>query len=197
MNMAAAIEPHKLIPVTLVEGETRQCPYVSWFRFKTCTIKTCKNFTDKTASKCLAIDREAPTGNKVISDAEIHLFKFHNDNVSTRLVSMRRKKAVDRVKCILALHGFIEHLKAKYTGEERKGWFIHPLLTETRAKYPLKIKRLGFENWMWPFIVSKREYKLFANHGRGECAEFGIHELLAVEQQELEQLRKAIASTSQ
>lgn len=192
MNMPAAIDKDSLIEVKLVD-EVNTCPYVDWYKFKTCGVKTCKNWTSKTKSHCLAIDREAPTGNKVISDAEIHLFKFHKDGVSTRLVSMRRKKAVGKVKCILALHGFIEYIRTEHSAQRSKV-FKHDLISEAEKSYPLKIKRLGFQNWMWAVMTSKKHYKLFASTGRGECAAFGLHELLDMDQQTVENLRRVVAT---
>lgn len=194
MNMAYSTDA-KEIPLTLVgaAGDVSTCPYLGWYRFKKCGIKTCKNFSARTQSGCLALDRESPTGNKIISDAELHLFKFSEDNVSTRLVSLKRKKAINRVKCILALRGFIEHLQTEYgDSSATRRAFSDPMLQEAEGSYPLKVKRVGFENWMWPFLVSKREYKLFAQRGRGEASTFTIQDLLDVSLSKLEGLRKAV-----
>ena len=195
MNIAAqpsVISTKSLIAIDLVDnGEINTCTYIEWYRFKRCVITSCKNHSIKTQTGCLAIDREAPTGNKAISDAELHLFKFSADNVSTRLVSMKRKKAITRVKGILALHGFIEYLRTKFSGTSCvRMSFEREELVSLESVYPLKIKRLGFENWMWPLIVSKREYKLFANRGRGEATSFEVHDLLEIEKGRLDALKK-------
>jgi hypothetical protein len=192
MNMATHIG--KDIPLTLaVEEPVSTCPYRSWYRFKTCNIKTCKNYTSRTATKCLALDRESPTGNKIISDAELHLFKFSEMGVSTRLVSHKRKKAVTRVKQLLALSHFLEHVQRTYgsTSAEARV-FKDPELQDMESQYPLKVKRLHFENWMWPFLISRREYKVFASRGTGEASEFTVMDLLDIPQSKLEGLRKIV-----
>lgn len=191
MNMAA--HETKLIPVTLEDSGIKTCPNVGWYQFKSCTVKTCKNYTDRTESRCLALDREAPVGTKIISDSELHLFKFPKDGVSTRLVSMKRKRAISRVKCILALHGFIEYLQDKYGSTQHAAVVCNrAVLLDAESRYPLKVKRLEFENWMWQFIMSEAEYAEFASQGPGECAAFGLHELLDMKVEALEDLRYAV-----
>ncbi len=193
MNMAAGFTANGLIPIRLVNGgeeELNTCVYVGWYRFKRCGIKTCKNYTSRTENGCLALDRQAPIGNKIISDSELNLFKFHEDGISTRAASQKRKKAVNRVKGILALRGYIEHIHQKYrislNSELR---FTDPLLLGARKVYPLKVKRLGFKNWMWPLLLNEREYKAFAEKKGGEIAQIALHELLDVTPQRLEEYR--------
>lgn len=197
MNMLAQPDTTRMIPVTLDQGEANQCPYVSWFRFQKCTIRSCKNFSTKTKSCCLAIDREAPTGNKIISDAEIHLFKYPNDGVSTRHVSMKRKKAVDRVKCMLMLHSFIVHIKGKYgSSSEVEREHFDPAIGVAESAYPLRIPRLQFKNWMWTRLLSETEFALFLKDSQGECAEFGMHDLLSMSEDGLRSLRQVVAFVS-
>jgi hypothetical protein len=129
--------------------------YVEWYRFRKCTIKTCKNFTEATKTKCLAIDRRPPEGTKIISDEELKLFKFYGDNISTRLVSIRRKKAQQRVEAILALYKLISYIKEMADSKSHELIFTRPDLLAIEKKYPLRIKKLGFKNWMWDYILDE------------------------------------------
>ncbi len=159
------------------ELAVNQCVYVEWYQFKTCTIRTCKNFTDITKSKCLAIDRVQPAGTKVITDAELHMYKFPGAKVSTRLVSMKRKRAVLRVKSVLILRKFIDFLTDKHQ-ETKIRKHSNRYVARAETVFPLKIKQLGFQNWMWPYLVSEQEYKEFTTSCQGECSEFALHDLL-------------------
>jgi len=199
MNMAADFTANGLIPITLVNGGEQSlntCVYVGWYRFKRCGIKTCKNYTSKTQNGCLAIDRQAPVGNKVISDAELNLFKFHEDGISTRAASQKRKKAINRVKSILVLRSYLEHIDSKYRNSMSVDLsFKDPVLRDARRAYPLKVKRLRFKNWMWPILLNEREYKAFAEKTGGEVTQIALHELLDVLPQRLEEYRSVAIAT--
>ena len=157
--------------------EINQCVYVHWYKFKQCRIKTCKNYTSITSTHCLTIDRVQPAGVKIITDAELHMYKFPADNISTRLVSLKRKKALTRVKSVLILRQFIAYLYGKYAQEEAKD--VHTKYTERAEKaFPLKIQKLGFRRWMWHHLVSAQEYKEFTRGREGECTLFALHDLL-------------------
>lgn len=193
MNMPTAVDVNKLIPVQLLPTGANRCPYQQWYVFKKCTIKSCKNWSPKTATSCLAIDREQPTGSKAISDSEIHLFKFAHEGISTRMVSMRRKRAVTRVKCILTLKAFFDFIKTNYNGVDRHLVFRDELLQTKELDYPLKVKRLRFENWMWPMIVDEECYTRFKRMSLdGELNEFGLAELLSVSEQGLSDLKEIL-----
>lgn len=200
MNMALrdSTKTAKLIPIVLDDSAAYRCPYQSWYRFTTCTIRTCKNHTEKTKSCCLAIDRKAPVGSKAISDAELHLFKFTNEDVSTRCVSTKRKRAVSQVKCMIALYGYLSYLRSKYEGSrESSKEYRDPRIGVAESRYPLKIPRLRFKNWMWKLMLSQKEYDAFAESGGGgECREFELHEVLALRKEQLEALRQVVASVT-
>jgi hypothetical protein len=152
------------------------CVYVPQFKFHTCTIKTCKNYTDVTATHCLAIDRVQPLGNKIISDAELHMFKFNADGVTSRLVSLKRKKAIYRVKAILILNQFIEFIKSNYKSNGLA--FNGKSVEKAELSYPLKIRKLKFQNWMWEYLVDQKVYAKFTKQKEGECGLFKIYMLL-------------------
>lgn len=179
----------KTIPVI---AKFNTCPYVEWYKFGKCEVTTCKNHTTKTKTSCLALDRQAPTGNKIISDAEIHLFKFAEDNVSTRLVALKRKRAVTRVKSVLILKSYIEYLEQKYSKTETWKRYKSELTVRYEARYPLKIKKLRFQNWMWPYFISKTEYKAFTSKNGGECLEIDLQVLLELTSRKIEALRSSI-----
>jgi len=161
----------------MTEQKIHQCVYVPWFHFKKCTIKTCKNFTSITETQCLALDRVQPSGVKVITDAELHMYKFPNAKISTRLVSMKRKKALARVKSVLILKEYLAWIYSKYKDTQQVS--KQNRYTEKVEKaFPLKIKQLRFENWMWPHLVSEAEYREFTRNHEGECSQFTLQELL-------------------
>jgi L-fucose mutarotase/ribose pyranase (RbsD/FucU family) len=162
----------EVIPIRQVHS----CIYVEGYEFHECAVKSCKNFTDVTASKCLAVDRVQPAGNKIISDAELHLYKYSADKVSTRLISIKRKKAITRVKAILILHSLLEYIRDNHKPKERV--YNTKLIEKLESEYPLKIAKLQFYNWMWPYLTSKKVWKKFSKLKGGECSDFKIHMLL-------------------
>lgn len=162
----------EVIPIRQIHS----CIYIENFQFHECTIKSCKNFTSATTSKCLAIDRVQPVGNKIISDAELHLYKYSEDKVSTRLISIKRKKAITRVKAIVILHSLLDYIRDNYKPKDRA--YNTELVEKIESDYPLKIGKLQFYNWMWPYLTSKKVWKKFSKLKGGECADFKIYMLL-------------------
>lgn len=164
----------------------KACVYIPQYMFRACTIKTCKNYTAITSSRCLAIDRVQPIGNKIISDSELHLFKFSEAGVTSRLISIKRKKAVFRVKAILVLYSYLQYIKEHYkpTGELFRGKHIE----KAEVSYPLKVRKLGFRNWMWRFMVDPEVYAKFTKKKEGECSTFKVHMLLDVTAMKFENL---------
>lgn len=175
-----------LIPIELDTRPIHTCIYVEQFRFRECTIKTCKNYTDVTATKCLAIDRVQPVGNKIISDAELHLYKYSKEKVSTRLISLKRKKAIMKVKAILILHSLLEYIRENYKPKGRV--FKCNQITKVEAEYPLKIRKLQFQNWMWPYLISKKVWRKFVTKKGGECSIFKPYTLLNLDRTEFDSL---------
>lgn len=179
------------VKIDLSKLKTQDCTYIEWYKFKQCTIKTCKNFSATTASHCLAIDRVTPVGNKIISDAELHLFKYAKAGVSTRLISLKRKKAVTRVKAILILHSFIEYIKNHKRPDER--YWSGKLVERLELEYPLRVMKLGYMNWMLPYLTSEEFYKQFAATRKGgECETFKLHVLLDLTEMKFQALLKSI-----
>lgn len=148
-------------------------------------MKTCKNFTEATTSKCLAIDRVKPEGAKPISDAELNLYKMRDAQISTRLVQVKRKKAVDRVKHMLALKRFVDFIAENKIGGGR---FDYEELIEAENEYPLKVGRLGWRNWMWEYLLDADVWNEFLTQNAGECATYSVAQLLALSSTEYELL---------
>lgn len=172
-------------------AELNQCTYVEWFRFKQCTIRSCKNWTIITQSRCMAIDRVQPAGAKIITDAELHMYKYPTQKVSTRLVAMKRKKALLRVKSVLILKEYVSHLYLKYLDTRQRP--VRNRHTEKAEKsFPLRIRQLRFDNWMWPHIVSQEEYKEFLQTRRGECSSFSLQDLLQMTEMKFSALAASI-----
>lgn len=155
----------------------QSCVYVPTYKFKKCEISSCKNWSSVTKTSCLAIDRVQPIGNKVISDAEIHLFKFSEAGVTGRLVSAKRKRAVTRVKCILTLHAYLVWIRGKFTPEVGK-FYRGKHVEKAELEYPLRISKVGFKNWMWPYLVDPEVYKQFLGKKEGECTEIELYHML-------------------
>lgn len=179
------LERRRTIPI-VTDGPIHTCIYVEQFQFRQCTIKTCKNFTPITASRCLAIDRVQPVGNKIISDAELHLYKYSTEKVSTRLISLKRKKAITRVKAILILHSLLEYIRENYKPKGRV--WDGSTMVKAESEYPLKVRRLQFKNWMWPYLVSKKVWNKFATKKGGECAAFKPYMLLNLDRESFDSL---------
>lgn len=167
------------------QEKINSCPYVQWFEFKKCTIRSCKNYNDITENKCLAIDRIKPEGAKIISDAELHLYKLKDLNISTRLVQIKRKKFVDRVKQIVILFEYINFIKKNKIGG---GVFTKQCLIDLEKEYPLKLKRLGWENWMWEYALDLDVWNEFVTKSPGECKEFELYQIFAVKQSRFDKL---------
>ena len=156
------------------------CPYVNWFKFKKCEIRTCKNYNTITPCQCLEIDRVKPVGTKVISDAELHLFKYGKSAVSTRLISMRRKKSVDHAKSILILRQFLLFIQEKY---EHQGKLSKVVVgknsLKSQSEYPLNIKILGFQNWMWAYVTDADVHNEFLEKQEGgDCFNVAVEDML-------------------
>lgn len=165
--------------------DTVQCPLVDWYQFKKCTIKTCKNHTSITKHGCLEIDRKKPDGLKYISDAELNLYKMGTHGISTRLVQVHRKAALHSVKAILILREYIEYIGANFTAG---GVFKTPEVLLLEQQYPLKVARLGWQNWMWEYLLDEKLWRTFAEKGSGECGEFHIYQLLSIKLSRFEKL---------
>lgn len=165
------------------------CPQSDWFKFKTCTIKTCKNYTEETVSKCLGIDRIKPEGSKVISDAEIHMFKFRKAGITTRLVQIKRKEAIERIRFILVLQRFVSWIKATYTSG---AVFTLDALLDAEDVFPLKIRRLGWENWMWEYFIDEDVWVEFCKKAGIKPSEVNQGQLLFMKASRYEKLVQAL-----
>ena len=180
------------IDATLLELPVQVCPYTDWYKFRRCVITTCKNYNIVTKCRCLGIDRVVPVGNKIISDAELNLYKFP-ESISTRLVSMRRKTAIDRVKHVLTLNKLIEYIVVRY----RPGPLVYntKFVAEIESAFPLKLNRLHFYNWMWPHLTDPRVWKKFISVNKGECSDLSVYTLLDMPREKYSALVEQIKKT--
>ena len=130
------------------------CPLQQSYKFDgLCEVKTCKNHSmSLKPSGCIAIERVDPDGKKMISDVEIHALKFQGHDVSTRLVSLRRKEAVDNVMSVIVLDRFFTHLKEK-TSAAKLNSIGGGDLAKLEKEFPLNVKTLGVHRWMWHYIL--------------------------------------------
>ncbi len=169
--------------------DTVTCPLVDWYKIRHCDIPTCKHYTAETQHHCLELDRRKPEGTKQFSDAELNLYKFKNRKISTRLVQMHRKSAVQNVKAILVLRGYIDWIAENFKPLKRYKQADMRLLEQ---EYPLKIKRLGWQNWMWQYFLDDEIWKKFVQRSEGECKQFSQHLLLGIKLTRYEILVRSI-----
>lgn len=172
--------------------------YVPWYEFKRCKISTCKNHTNALENGCLALGRVVPEGSKVISDEEIRLFKFAGKKVTTRLVSMKRKDAVDRVRAVLVLREFVKYIQQELHVSGTQPVFTYPILKKLEARFPLNLPALGFENWMWEHLLDANTLSEFKKEkGGGECAALGLKDLLILNDEKWALLQRKLAGVFQ
>jgi hypothetical protein len=121
----------------------------------------------------------------VISDAEIHLYKLSDLNLKPRIVQIKRKKFVDRVKCIVILYEFIEFLRLN---KESGGVFSTPLLLAAEKEYPFRIPRIGWENWMWEYLLDKQVWEEFLKNASTEYKEYPLSQIIGMKPTKLAKL---------
>ena len=158
-------------------NDIKQCPLVDWYMFRQCDIRTCKNHTTETKHQCIEIDRVRPEGTKQFSDAELNVYKFKQRGISTRLVQIYRKNAIQDVKSILTLYKYIDWIRENCKPD---GEFRHEDMLRLEKEYPLKIKRLGWSNWMWKYLLDDKAWARFVKNSDGECSTFNVHQLLGI-----------------
>ena len=164
-----------------MRDKIKSCPIVHWYKFHACTITTCKSHTPETAHKCLELDRRKPDGVKQFSDAELNLYKFRHRKISTRLVQMYRKNAVQDVKAVLVLYKYIQWIDENC---KQRHIVVSEFAKELESKYPLKVKRLGWQRWMWSYLFDEDCWARFTQKAEGECSTFKQHQLLRITQEE-------------
>jgi hypothetical protein len=57
----------------------------------------------------------------------------------------------------------------------------------------LKIKQLGFENWMWEHILDEATFAAFKRSRGGECSSLRLQDLLALDDAKWSQFQKKLA----
>lgn len=176
----------------LEDAQPKVCVYNRWYKFHKCCITTCKNYTERTAHHCLAVDRVQPTGTKIISDSELHYYKFHADGISTKYVSIKRKEATERVVAILTLRSFIEYIDTNYRQKQQRLSLTtsNPSLLKREGLYPLRIAKLQFKPWMWQYIADPKVFKKFKQGKSGAILDVALCELLDVTPNKMESLTK-------
>ena len=159
------------------ERHVHSCIYEEWYKFVKCEVSTCKNHTTLTRSNCLAVDRIRPEGTKIISDAELNLYKFAGQGLSVRFVQMKRKFAVDRIVAMMVLKEYIEYIRITY---KSGGVFNTESMLKAETMYPLKIRKLGFENWMWEHLLDEDVWKKFCDKKQVKTENISIRIILAM-----------------
>lgn len=134
----------------------KQCPLQPDYKFRTqCRIRTCRNFTPCTESRCLALDTRFSSDDKTVSDGELLRYKFGDKEMSVKDVTKIRKRAVDSVMSSLSLYRLISAIMERHSREE--GFAYVPgqseIVDRVVTSKPLRIKLLRFEPWMLKFLL--------------------------------------------
>lgn len=133
------------------------CPLNEDYRFfGRCRIKSCKNQTSLTKRGCIALDHIYPGGEKVISDAELMVYKFRGEASSVRSVGSKRKRATTYVRQYILFYYFIQFIRERFASPTifyySEG--IEPLVDNILALKPMKRERLAFKPWMLPHVMN-------------------------------------------
>jgi len=171
-----------------VGQESATCPLIEWYKFYKCDITTCKNFTRETKHRCLELDRKKPEGVNQFSESELNLYKYKHKQISTRLVQVHRKNAIQSVKRILVLHRFVVWISENFKPSGSP--FTYQSMRKLEQAYPLKIKRIGFKNWMWEYVLDEDVWSTFTCRYAGESRSFNVHQLLEIKLERFEALLK-------
>lgn len=98
-------------------------------------------------------------------------------------MSIKRKKAIDRVKGILVLNEYIAHLKATVPESERIVIDIPRRIYEKlEVMFPLKVRKLEFRRWMLRHLFDVKQYKEFIadNKRSDELEEIELHDIMCM-----------------
>ena len=175
-----------------------KCMYVPWYEFKKCTVTTCKNHTEAVSNGCLALNRVIPEGAKVISDEELRLFKFSGKKITTRLVSEKRKQAVDRVRAALIVREYVKYIREEHHIPGQQAVFTYTILLKLQRRFPLNLKPIGFENWMWEHLLDADTFAKFKQARRGgECGSVRLQDILALNDERWALLKQKLAGVFQ
>lgn len=135
----------------------------------------------------MAIDRVKPEGTKPISDSELNYYKFEKSNTSTRVVQIKRKKAIRRVKSVIALRHYVQYISDRFT---EGGVFDTRTLKLVESSYPLNSPDIAWKNWMWEFFLDTEVWEDFVGRsGReGELGDIHLHNMLHIKLSRFERL---------
>lgn len=145
--------------------QVNDCPLVEWFTFKgKCPIRTCKNHTERLSTGCLGIEYKFSSGDKVITDSELLIYKFPGQKMTSRSVSSLRKKTLNQVKYCMVLNEFIQYLEEVVQEQNKNFIYIkgtNKYIDKVLEKSPLRFKRLGYKQWMLPYLADLEYWKDF------------------------------------
>lgn len=82
-----------------------KCPLNHEYIFLRCSVETCKNHSPVTKTRCMLVDRKESSTQK-ISDQELQYYKAIKSKSS---VLHLKRKAEERIVCLIILDGFLAH----------------------------------------------------------------------------------------
>lgn len=163
-----------------------ECRYIENYRFSQCCLKKCKNYSPFVESRCIAVSRVDPIGEKAFSDAELLFFKLRDEGIQARAASLKRKEAVDRIKGVMLFSSYIQFLNKNYK-EKQQDFELRRIHIELSKEKIFKSKTLGFESWMWQFVENKKIFEEFKNSVDLEV-EFTLDDMLCLSKPKMKQL---------
>lgn len=164
-----------------------QCVYVSWFHFqKKCSITTCKYHSLVVPTRCIAIHHHQSV-NKPFTDDELRYYKFPH-TTSLKMVSIKRKKAINDAKMLLALYNYLTYLEGLLPHFQENhplpgNWEVSLQLTTFVASFPLHLaqkKYLPFVVEMLPLLLDEEIYQSYLVSVNGEAKSYTLFNLLSL-----------------
>lgn len=175
-----------------------KCPIVNWYEFYHCEIKTCKYYSKRLKSRCMKIERKETDGQKNISDAELHFYKFSESDL-IKTASSTRKQAVSRVRSMLILYKFVEYIRENFKSpfENQRCHYSETFLNAIDI-YPLNVEELKIKTWMLFYIFDESVYHRFINSNKsGDVKAFNHEAALSMSKRQFFPLKNLIFQEKQ
>lgn len=131
----------------------KQCPLVADYKFCTqCVIKSCVNYSPRTASKCMRLDVRSISGEESITDSELLHYKFPDKDLTVKDVTRIRKRAIDRIHHWFMFHKIVSRIREMPVRAIKEKRVVRELL-ETK---PFNLPLFKFESWMLLYLIDDK-----------------------------------------
>lgn len=169
------------------------CKLEPKYKFNTCVIKTCKNFSPILSSGCMLIERkEVLTSEKVMTDHEIKYFKNYK---TIKEVTDIRKKAFDRVYCILIFDRYIDFCAKKKKKSFEKSISDYKIIKRVLSKYPYKLKEFNLDFSTLSYMGDEEVYYEYSINGDCKlCNEYSQTDVMKLSERTIQKLNEIFNS---